>query len=194
MGSAAFCDEDRIRLIAGVASVSRARGFVEKPEQRSSAMTEPTPPARMSRSLQPFFGGDPFNALRHEMNDVLSRFSMEGVENWFAGTMAPSVDLTETNESLQIKIDVPGLKPEDIDIEVCRNSVRISGERKEEKEEKGKSFHRVERRAGKFSRTIGLPCAVVESKVHAEYHDGVLSVLLPKAEEAKAHRVKVATK
>ncbi|HXY36502.1 MAG TPA: Hsp20/alpha crystallin family protein [Planctomycetaceae bacterium] len=157
-------------------------------------MPETTAPVRVSRGLQPFFGQDPLNALRQEMNDVLSRFSIEGVENWFAGVATPAVDLAETNESLQIKIDVPGFKPDDIDIEVCRNSVRISGERKEEKEEKGKSFHRVERRAGKFSRTISLPCAVQESKVHAEYHDGVLSILMPKAEEAKAHRVKVTAK
>ncbi len=157
-------------------------------------MSETTTPARVSRSMRPFFGRDPINALRMEMDDLLSRFSVEGVENWFAGAMTPAVDLAETNESLQIKIDVPGLKPEDIDIEVSHNALRISGERKEEKEEKGKSFHRVERRVGKFSRTISLPCAVQESKVHAEYHDGVLSVLLPKVEEAKAHRVKVAAK
>jgi len=157
-------------------------------------MPETNSPARASRGLQPFLSQDPINALRQEMNDLLSRFSIEGVENWFAGVATPAVDVAETNESLQIKIDVPGFKPDDIDIEVSRNSVRISGERKEEKEEKGKSFHRIERRGGKFSRTIALPCAIQESKVHAEYHDGVLSILLPKAEEAKAHRVKVSAR
>ena len=157
-------------------------------------MPETNAPARVPRGLQPFFGHDPFNALRQEMNDLLSRFSVEGVENWIAGIATPAVDMAETDESLQIKIDVPGFKPDDIDIEVCRMSLRISGERKEDKEEKGKSFHRVERRAGKFSRTIPLPCAVQENKVHAEYRDGVLSILLPKAEEARAHRVKVSSK
>jgi HSP20 family protein len=156
-------------------------------------MTETTAPGPVLRGLRPFFGRDPFTALRQEMDDLLSRFSSNGIENWF-GAMAPSVDLSETNEALQIKIDVPGMKPEDIDVEIGPNSVRISGERKEEKEEKGKSFHRVERRAGKFSRTIALPCAVQEGKVHAEYHDGVLSILLPKAEGAKAHRVKISAK
>lgn len=157
-------------------------------------MTEMTAPSRASRHLQPLFGRDPFTALRQEVDDLLSRLSVDGPENWFSGVIAPSVDLSETNEALQVKIDVPGLKPEDIDIEVAQNSMRVSGERKEEKEEKGKSFHRVERRSGKFSRTISLPCAVQENKIQAEYHDGVLSVLMPKAEEAKAHRIKVAAK
>ena len=157
-------------------------------------MTEMTAPSRASRHLQPLFRRDPFTALRQEVDDLLSRLSVDGPENWFSGVIAPSVDLSETNEALQVKIDVPGLKPEDIDIEVAQNSMRVSGERKEEKEEKGKSFHRVERRSGKFSRTISLPCAVQENKIQAEYHDGVLSVLMPKAEEAKAHRIKVAAK
>jgi HSP20 family protein len=162
--------------------------------QRRDTMTEMTAPSRTSRHLRPFFGRDPFTALRQEVDDLLTRFTVDGPENWFSGAMTPSADLSETNEALQVKIDVPGLKPDDIDIEVAHNSLRISGERKEEKEEKGKSFHRVERRTGKFSRTISLPCAVQESKIHAEYHDGVLSILMPKAEEAKAHRVKIAAK
>jgi HSP20 family protein len=157
-------------------------------------MTEMTAPSRASRHLRPLFGRDPFTALRQEVDDLLNHLSVEGPENWFSGVITPSVDLSETNEALQVKIDVPGLKPEDIDIEVAHNSMRVSGERKEEKEEKGKSFHRVERRSGKFSRTISLPCAVQENKIQAEYHDGVLSVLMPKAEEAKAHRIKIAAK
>ena len=157
-------------------------------------MTEMTAPSRASRHLRPLFGRDPFTALRQEVDDLLNHFSADGPEGWFSGVITPSVDLSETNEALQVKIDVPGLKAEDIDIEVAHNSMRVSGERKEEKEEKGKSFHRVERRSGKFSRTISLPCAVQENKIQAEYHDGVLSVLMPKAEEAKAHRIKIAAK
>jgi len=157
-------------------------------------MTETTTPARVSRGLRPFFNRDPLSALRQEMEDLFSRFTSEGAEGWFAGAMAPSLDLSETNESLQVKIDVPGLKPEDIEIEVRNNTLRVSGERKEEKEEKGKSFHRVERRTGRFSRTVNLPCAVQENKVQAEYHDGVLSILMPKSEEARAHRIKVGAK
>src|ERR1700686_4837717 len=98
-------------------------------------MTEMTAPSRVSRHLRPLFGRDPFTALRQEVEDLLSRFSADGPETWFAGAMSPSVDLSETNEALQVRIDVPGLKPEDIEIEVTHNSMRISGERKEEKEE-----------------------------------------------------------
>jgi HSP20 family protein len=67
----------------------------------------------------------------------------------------------------------------------------VAGERKEEKEEKGKTFHRVERLYGNFSRSVTLPCSVNEEEVAAEYKDGVLTIKLPKAEEAKAHKIKV---
>ena len=146
-------------------------------------MTEMTAPNRASRHLRPLFGRDPFTALRQEVDDLLSRLSVDGPENWFSGVITPSVDLSETNEALQVKIDVPGLKPEDIDIEVAHNSMRVSGERKEEKEEKGKSFHRVERRSGKFSRTISLPCAVQENK-----NPGRISRRRPQRSHAEGRR------
>jgi HSP20 family protein len=69
----------------------------------------------------------------------------------------------------------------------------ISGERKDEKEEKGKTFHRVERHYGSFSRSVTLPSAVAEDKVDAQYHDGVLTVTLQKTEEAKSKKIKVKT-
>ena len=72
-----------------------------------------------------------------------------------------------------------------------RHVVRISGEHKEEEEEKGRKYHCVERRSGAFERAVRMPCAVNEEKVNAEYHDGVLTVTLTKSEEAKTHRIPV---
>jgi HSP20 family protein len=88
-------------------------------------------------------------------------------------------------------VDVPGMKPEEIDIEVIGKTVRIRGEHKEEKEEKGRTFHRIERRSGSVFRSVVLPCAVKEDRVAAEYKDGVLKVTLPKSEEAKSHKIKI---
>jgi HSP20 family protein len=79
----------------------------------------------------------------------------------------------------------------DIDIQISGNVLTISGKREEEKEEKGKTFHRVERSYGSFSRSVTLPCAIQENEVAAEYRDGVLKITLPKTEESMAHKVKV---
>jgi HSP20 family protein len=79
----------------------------------------------------------------------------------------------------------------DIYVSVRGNQLTISGHRKEEKEEKGKTLHRVERKSGKFSRTITLPASVNETEVAAEYNQGVLTVTLPKCEEAETKKISV---
>ena len=88
-------------------------------------------------------------------------------------------------------MDVPGLKPEEIEIQLNNGILTVSGERREEKEEKGKTFHRIERRHGSFSRSVTLPAAVAEDKVDAQCHDGVLTITLQKTEEAKSRKIKV---
>ena len=134
---------------------------------------------------------DPFMALRQEMNDLRTRFMGDEDEGWFAGSMAPALDLSETDTAIDVRMDLPGIIAKDIDIQVNGNVLTVSGERKEEKEEKGKTFHRVERHYGNFSRSVTLPCTIAESEVAAEYKDGVLTIKLPKTEESKAHKIKV---
>lgn len=146
---------------------------------------------RPSGGLTSWFSRDPFRTLRDEMDSMLSRYATDWEGGWLAGERVPSIDLSESDESLEVKMDLPGIKPEEIDIEVTGDTLRIRGERKEEKEEKGKTYHRIERRSGSFSRSLRLPCTVKEDKVAAEYHDGVLSIMLPKTKEAMTHKVKV---
>jgi HSP20 family protein len=134
---------------------------------------------------------DPFTAIREEMKDLRSQMFGGGDEGWLAGAMAPALDMSETETAIDVRMDLPGITAKDIDIQVNGNLLTVSGERKEEKEEKRKTFHRVERSYGSFSRTVTLPCAVNESEVAAEYKDGVLTVKLPKTEESKAHKIKV---
>lgn len=134
---------------------------------------------------------DPFRIAREEMETLWSQLTGEPTDGRRGGRMCPSLDLTETANTVEVRMDVPGMKAEDIDIQFSNGLLTISGERKEEKEEKGKTCHRVERRYGSFSRSVTLPATVAEDKVDAQYRDGVLTVTLQKSEEAKSRKIKV---
>jgi HSP20 family protein len=141
-----------------------------------------------------FFDRDPFRALQERMDNLISNFSQEWDGGWLSNANSPSMDVSETDDAIQVHVDLPGIKAEDVDVEVRGNMLQIIGERKEEKEKKGKTWHRTERRVGKFARAMTLPCAVQEEKVQAEYRDGVLNITLPKAEESRTRKVAVKAK
>lgn len=146
--------------------------------------------ARSTGVLPSIFNSDPIQALRQELNDVLGRFGPD--TGWFNGDKLPAMDLSETDGGFEIKLDAPGFKPEEIHVEVRGDLVQIHGEHKGElKEDKGKTYHRIERRSGSFSRSLTLPCHVNEHKITADYKEGVLTVHLPKVEGAKTHKIKV---
>ncbi len=148
------------------------------------------PSEKESHNLTSRLRHHPLVALREEMDDLLSRF-WPGEESWMPGRLSPSMDVAETDTTVEVRLDLPGIDPKDVDIRLSGNKLTISGERKEEKEEKGRTFHRVERRTGSFTRSMTLPCAVDEETVSANYKDGVLLVSLPKAEEAKSRKIDV---
>lgn len=129
--------------------------------------------------------------LIEDLEDLTSRVLGDRSDGWFVGSAIPSMDLTENDGAIEAKLDLPGVDAKQIEVRVNGNVMSINAQRKEEKEEKGKTFHRVERRTGSFRRSVTLPCAVAEEKVDARYHDGVLIVTLPKAETAKAHKITV---
>lgn len=151
-------------------------------------------PSKLSRGLSGWLSRDPFVDLRNEMDELMGRY----VQDWNGGALSemtlPSTDISETDEAIEVKMDIPGLTADEIDIEVRGNTLQITGEHKEEKEEKGKTFHRVERRQGRIYRSISLPTEVDEKKVNAECRDGVLTITLPKAEQAKSHKITVKAK
>jgi len=105
----------------------------------------------------------------------------------------PVVDVVENADSVTVKAELPGIDPKDVDISVSGDTLTIKGEKKEEKEEKGKSFYRVERTYGSFCRSISLPTGVEADKAKADYKDGVLSVTLPKSEKVKAKKIPIKT-
>jgi HSP20 family protein len=104
---------------------------------------------------------------------------------------APALDVHEDKESFTIRAELPGMKREDIEVSVQDGALVISGERAEEKVDEGTEVHRQERYFGRFSRALTLPTAVAGDKVKASYKDGILTVVLPKAEEAKPKRITV---
>jgi HSP20 family protein len=142
---------------------------------------------------------DPFRELE-EMSDRLNRmFSRpalprtngSGKETMIVADWAPSVDVSETDGAYQIKAEIPDVKKEDVKVTVENGVLTIQGERKQEKEETGKKYHRVERSYGNFVRSFTLPDLVDEEKVKAEFKDGVLNLQLPKSEKAKPKAIEV---
>lgn len=147
--------------------------------------------SRASRNLRSLIHRDPFLMVRDEMDQLFSRLSAEMDGGTLAGQVVPALDLSETDKTIEVRADLPGLKPEEIDIKVSRNSITISGERKEATEEKGRSWHRVERKHGTFVRTVPLPCEVEQEKIDASYKEGVLTVTIPKSPGSLTRKVKV---
>ena len=133
----------------------------------------------------------PLLALRQEMEDLVGRFLGEGGDGWLTDRVPLAVDLSETSETIDLSVDLPGVNPKEIDIRLAGGTLTISGKREIPTEEEGRTFHRVERRRGGFSRSITVPCLVDEDKVRAEYKDGVLTVTLAKTEESIGRKIKV---
>lgn len=124
------------------------------------------------------------------MNELVGRL-LGSSQSQAGSLMSPALDVAETDNAYEIHVDLPGMKAENFDIQVLGNVVRISGKREEKKEEKNSTYHCIERQSGTFSRTVTLPCDVNEDEVAAEYMNGVLSVKLPKSEQAKTKKITV---
>jgi len=107
------------------------------------------------------------------------------------GKFLPAANVVETEKAVEVAVELPGLKPEDVNVEIRDKALWITGERKEEKEEKGKTFHRIERRAGMFRRIFSLPVEVMEEKVDARFAEGILKITLPKSARVAPKQIEV---
>lgn len=105
--------------------------------------------------------------------------------------MAPKINVLEKGQNIVVKVEVPEVKEEDLDIEVSDDMITISGERKDEKETKDEDYYHKETHYGSFSRSVNLPSAVIADKAEAEVKNGVLTVTIPKVEEKKAKKVQI---
>ena len=138
----------------------------------------------------------PFAELHREMDrafeDFFKGFGMTPFgERAGEGRLVPRVDVSETDEEVQVTVDLPGLEEKDIEVTLSNGVLSIKGEKKAEKEEKKKEYHRIERSYGMYQRSISLPSEVDEGKVDAKFAKGVLTVTLPKSEKAKARTKKI---
>ena len=133
---------------------------------------------------------DELARMRQEMNRLSEAFTGRGAGRLSAGVF-PLVNLTEDTESYFIRAELPGIKGEDLDIQVTGNSVSIAGERKIAAEGDGVKYHRREREGGTFSRMMTLPGDIDAEKVEADLVNGVLTVKIAKAEAAKPKQISV---
>jgi HSP20 family protein len=133
-----------------------------------------------------------FGPFHREMDALIERFfgkengEREAIQEW-----APRVDVEETDKEILVKADLPGVDPKDVEIQVVDGMLTIKGEKKEEKEEKKKDYHRVERFFGKFYRAIPIPPGADAEKVAATSAKGVVTVTIPKKPEAQPKNIAV---
>lgn len=142
----------------------------------------------------------PFYSLQREVNQLFDDFFREvdvapfGFVGGPLKTFSPSIDIKETDEEIIVKAELPGMDEKDVDVNLLEDRLTIKGEKKEEKEDKGSDYHRMERSYGSFNRVIVLPERIDTKKADALFKNGVLTVTLPKAEGAKVKGQKIPIK
>lgn len=137
---------------------------------------------------------DPFreiSTLRDEVDRLFDAFFGKQMERMREELWAPAINVEETENEFIVKAELPGLKKEDIKLSLTEDGLVIFGERKFEKEEKGKTYHRIEMNYGKFERSVRFPVEVIPDKAKATYKDGILTVTVPKSEKSKAKEIEI---
>ena len=149
---------------------------------------------RRKRFLMPTIERFPgmLRGMDEEMEEMMERF-FGGDGGWLTPPtgFVPKTDLVETEKEFEVTVDLPGLKPEEVNVEFKNGDLWISGKHEEEKEEKGKTYHRVERSHGEFRRVLPLPATIQKEEIDARFEGGVLKITIPKAEEAKTTHIEV---
>ena len=129
--------------------------------------------------------------LNHELNSPLSTIGRDDDANVATATWTPSVDITENDNAFVLHADIPGVKPDEIEVSMDNGTLTIKGERKTEEKTEKENFRRVERQYGMFYRRFSLPDTADADKIEAHSENGVLKVTIPKKEVALARRISV---
>lgn len=148
----------------------------------------------MKNSLMPLNTSlSSFADFRNEMDRLFERFfhSEDSQESSPSRTWAPRLNLSESETSYEVSVDLPGIKPEEVEVELRHGDLWITGERQGESEEKGKTWHRIERYFGQFRRAVRLGDDVDSENVEAKFNDGVLHISIPKTAEARTRRIEI---
>jgi len=136
-------------------------------------------------------------SLQRDMNRMFDEFFRGDVladESFFARDWTPAVDIVENNDNYILRAELPGMSKDDVKITLENNLLTIRGEKKNESEKKEGNYHRVERSYGSFERSFTIPGTIKADNIDAQYKDGVLTLTLPKAEEAKPKLIDVKVK
>ncbi len=146
--------------------------------------------------VKDFMSMDPFRLFPNRMDlfeEPLAMFRpMLPIEDyWSLKAWTPACDIFETDKELVIKFELPEVKKEDVEVKIEQNVLTLRGERKFEEKTDRENYHRVERRYGEFMRGFNVPLYVDAAKINAEFKDGVLTVTLPKSEEARPKQIDV---
>jgi HSP20 family protein len=155
------------------------------------------PTQEMTRwsSEVPAFRG--LESLRRDMNRMFDEFFRGDIladESFFGRDWTPPVDVVENDNAFILKAELPGMNKDDVKITLENNLLTIRGEKKNETEKKEGNFHRVERSYGMFERSFTIPGTITASEIDAQYKDGILTLTLPKAAEAKPKLIDVKVK
>jgi len=140
------------------------------------------------------FLSDPFGEMRRiqkDMDRLFNKFGEGATTEVSSSFWRPAVDIRETNEFFIIHADLPGMRREDIKIDLLDNVLTISGERNLEKKEENEKYHKLERNYGKYSRSVNIPKGVAQHQIKANFRDGVLEVLVPKAQQQQPEPLKI---
>ncbi len=139
---------------------------------------------------------DPFRDL-NSLQERMNRLFEDANRGWRADepsattSWSPAVDIYETESEIIVQAEVPGMERKDIELTLENNVLTLKGERRFEKEGKDENYHRIERSYGSFSRAFSIPAMVDEKKIQADYKEGVLAIILPKKEKARAKQINI---
>jgi HSP20 family protein len=143
----------------------------------------------MTHGLMPWMG---FGTLKQDMDRLFGRVATSKWDDFLTlGDWSPSMDISETKDSLVVKVEVPGMDQKDIRVALQEHLLTITGEKKPETDEKDERYHRVERAYGAFTRGVRLPVGVDASKVSAAFKNGLLTVTLPKTPAAQGATIPI---
>jgi len=140
-------------------------------------------------------GEHPIQVLQQDMNRLFDEFFRGfGLTPFFSAfgeqwdVFSPRVDVVENDKTIEVSVELPGMDEKDVNVTVSRDALTVSGEKREEREDRGRNYYHMERSYGSFRRSIPLPCEINTDKAEAIFKNGVLTITLPKTTEARAHK------
>ena len=167
--------------------------------ERQTAMTPAREERRLGSSRPWGLGGSPFRSLQRMADEMDRMFDDFGLGRWTsplwretgADAWAPDIDVFQKNNELHIRADLPGLKREDVTVDITDDALTIQGERRREREEEREGFYRSERSYGGFCRVVPLPEGAIAEQAKATFRDGVLEITMPSPPASKGRRLEI---